>query len=302
MNYVEKIIECKMRDIKRMPMRSNRASMLGHYTPETGGCVRRGVLERTRWEEKEMPDGRLALIFQEGHNQEAIVLRDLAEAGIQVIEQQTAFEIKEQELTGHLDGVVLEDGKAVPLEIKSMSPHIYDSVQTFDDFKKKPWTRAYMMQIMVYMLNKGHDRAIFILKNKSTGGLKQVECGLDYDLAEAGLKVCEQINAHIKAGTLPERIKEVETCKDCPMKIPCGAGITLGVELKIGDDPMFVARLDKHFELKEKRDEYDANYDIIKSRVKASAGDKPIKMLCGKYSIEGKPDSRGAFRFSIEVV
>lgn len=115
-DIVGKILELQKTKIHRSPMHTNRASMVGYYVPQLDGCLRRGVLERTKWQEKEMITPEKQLIFNEGNEQERIVLRYMMEAGINVIEQQSAFEFKEQQITGHLDCVVLdkeEDRKSV---------------------------------------------------------------------------------------------------------------------------------------------------------------------------------------------
>lgn len=302
LNIIEKVLAKKAESIKRMPCKSNRASGIGYFVPELEGCLRRGVYERTHWQEKEMHDARVQLIFDEGHNQEQIVLRDLAEAGVCVIEQQSAFEWPEYEITGHLDGVLIDECGAVPLEIKSMAPHIFAVINQFDDFKKKPWTRAYMAQMTLYMLMKNIDHGIFILKNKSTGELKQVDCLLDYDLGEYCIRAAERINAHIKTGTLPDQITDREKCKACPYKLTCLPSVNFGEELKIEDDPMLERRIKRYLNLKPQSDECAEEYEIIKGRAKATAGDGALNMMVGPYLLKGKKDARGAFRFEIGTV
>lgn len=298
-NLVEKVLEAKAKKISRYPCKSNRASSIGYFVPELEGCLRRGVYERTHWEQKELHDPKVQLIFDEGNNQEAQVLKDLAEAGIQVIEQQSAFEWKQYDITGHLDGVIIVDGVSVPVEIKSMDPNIFRQVNSFEDFKKKPWTRSYMAQIQIYMLSKNIDRAIFILKNKSTGELKQIEVALDYDLAEACLKTAEAINGHLKAETLPDRITDIEKCAKCPFKLVCLPEISFGEPLKISDDPDFEKRIDKYLSMKEAAKECEAEYETIKERAKASAGEQGLNIMVGKYVLTAKAGKQ--FRLNVEV-
>jgi CRISPR/Cas system-associated exonuclease Cas4 (RecB family) len=286
--------------IKRIPCKSNRASSVGYFVPSLNGCLRRGVLERTHWQEKEMPDIRLQMIFDEGYREERTVLRMLDDAGITVNEQQSCGEWEKYNITWHLDGVILDDGNAIPIEIKSMAPHIYDAINTLEDFHKKPWTRSYLAQIQLYLLGKNVEKGIFILKNKSTGRIKTVEVKLDYALAEECIKVCEAINKHVADGTMPERIKDVEVCRDCPMKTSCAPGMNFGAELKIADDPMFEQRLDRFFELKPNELECKDVYELIKDRIKATAKGQPVKLMVGKYMVEGKPDAKGAMRLNIE--
>lgn len=301
-NLIEPVLEMKAGNIKRWPCHVNRASGIGYAVPMLEGCLRRGVYDRTHWKDREMHDVRVQLIFDEGNNQERQVLIDLAAAGVSIIEQQSAWTWEPYQLSGHIDGVYVEDGISYPVEIKSMSPHIFASVSTFDDFKKKPWTRAYMAQITLYMLSKNIDKGIFILKNKSTGELKQITVDLDYDLGEACISTAEQINEHIKASTLPDRIDDRQKCKECPFKLVCLPEISFGEELKIKDDQIFESRIDRYLELSETAKECASVYDIIKAESKASAENGSLNIMVGKYHLTGKTDARGAFRLNIETI
>lgn len=299
-NIAEAIKATKAKEIKRMACYTNRASSIGYFVPELQGCLRRGVYERTKWTEKELPTPELALVFAEGNHQEKIIIADINQAGIQFLEQQSMFEWPEYCITGHIDGVIVDDGKSVPVEIKTMSPNIFATVNSFDDLKKKPWTRAYMAQLQVYMLMKNIDRAILLLKNKSSGGLKQIDCELDYELAEACIKTAEAVNKHIFAGTEPEKITNIDTCRDCPFKLACCPDINFGAELKITDDPGYEEKIDKYMEMTEAAKECDALHETIRARAKASAIDGELNLNVGKYLLTGKTGSNGAFRLKIE--
>ena len=299
-NLVEKVKKNISSKNQRFPCYINRASSIGYFVPEIGGCVRKGVYERSHWQDKELWDDNVLLIFAEGNNQERQVLKDLADADITIIEQQSPFEWKEYQISGHLDGVYVADGNSIPIEIKSMSPFIFNAINCFEDFKKKPWTRAYMAQIMIYMLFKNIDKGIFILKDKSTGNLKQIEVDLDYELAESCLRTAEEINKHIANNTLPDKIKDIETCKDCKFKLICCPDINFGEELKIVDDQDYEKRVERSQELKESRDEYEKLWKIIKDRAKASANNGVLNELVGKYRVTGKTSASGSFTTKIE--
>jgi CRISPR/Cas system-associated exonuclease Cas4 (RecB family) len=302
-NLVQPVLDFKATKISRMPCHTNRASELGYSVSMIGGCARRGVYARTRWQDRELHDARVQLIFDEGNNQERQVLIDFATAGVQIIEQQSAWSWDMYQITGHIDGTHVEDGVAYPVEIKSMSPNIFSIVNCFDDFKKKPWTRSYMAQITLYMLFKNVDKGIFILKNKSTGELKQITVDLDYELGEACLKAAEEINKHISEGTLPDRVEDRETCKNCPFKLICLPEISFGEPLKISDDPIFEKRVEKYLGLKSMAQESDDLYEIIREEAKAQLGSSgELNIVVGKYLLTGKKDIRGAFRLKIETI
>ena len=301
-NLIQPVIDYKASKISRTPCYSNRASEIGYHVPILGGCVRRGVYARTIWGERELHDVNVQLIFDEGNNQERQVLLDLAMSGVQIIEQQSAWVWDNYSISGHIDGSHVEDGVAYPIEIKSMSPNVFSIINCFEDFKKKPWTRSYMAQITIYMLFKNVDKGIFILKNKSTGELKQITVDLDYELGEACLKTAEEINEHIRNGTLPGRIPDIQVCKKCPFRLSCLPEISFGEELRIVDDPIFEQRIDRYRDLCEISNECESIYEIIRSEAKSQAGGKDLNMLVGKYRITGKYSTNNAFRLSIQNI
>lgn len=301
----EKIYEHTKKRIRRLPNYTNRASMLGYFVPELDGCLRRGVYERARWAEKELINPKVQLIFDEGNNQEKSVLKLLSEVDVDIIEQQTAFEWPEYQITGHIDGTYIYEGVPIPIEIKSMHPNIFIQMNSFQDFDKKPWTKSYKAQINLYMLFKNVNRALYILKNKSTGEIKTLVIELDYELSEWCLKAAEKINEHIKNKTVPGRITDREKCKSCPFKLICCPDINFGEPLQIVDDPDFEKRLISYNEIETLSKEAKSTYEIIKERCKETAAkskNKELNLICGQFSLTGKFDRRGAFRMKIERV
>lgn len=298
-NIVQSIYNYKAGKIRRLPCNTNRASMLGYYVPELEGCLRRGVYARTHWKEQELHNVKTQMIFDEGNAQERQVILDLTLANETIVEQQSFFEWKEYNITGHLDGKIHFESNLYPIEIKSMHPNIWQNINTLEDFKRYPWTRSYTAQVNIYMLLENVDQAIFILKNKSSGELKQINVKLDYDLGEACLKTAEQINEHISKRTLPNKIDDRQKCNDCPFKLICLPKINFGEPLKIVDDPNFESRLNRYFELKEQALECNKVYEVIKSESKSQANGGELNINVGNYLLTGKVDKGGAFRLNI---
>lgn len=213
--------------IKQWPCHTNRASAIGH------DCERYLWYMRTAWDQAQAHDVELQRIFDEGNQHERAVLQELAEAGVDVIEQQTALFDKQYNLSGHVDGVINVEGKAVPLEIKSMSAHIFDSIfkrgadvyewpEVSQGFTTKPWLRKYFAQLQVYMLCKNNDQAILLCKNKGNGAIAQINVFLDYDYAESLLLKCERINKAVNAEEVPARIHfDNDVCRRCEYNHLC---------------------------------------------------------------------------------
>ena len=287
------------KEIKRWPVNSNRASLLGD------DCERRLVYWRTHWQEAALHDVGLELVFREGRLQEKEVLRLLDEAGIEVIEQQVALSWPEFQITGHIDGLIVHrnGGKVerIPLEIKSMSPFIWDSIakegpgvyeweEVARAFERKPWLRKYNAQLQIYMLCHNTERAILLAKNKQSGGLAQINMRLDYDYAESLLQKAERINRHVAEGTLPEKIQwDPDVCGGCPFLEICRPDeIVEGI--KILNDDELVALLEERATLEENYRRYKAVDQEVKKQFRHKEGHRFV--LPG-WLVTKKEDGRG---------
>ena len=288
MDLVKSVYWQKERKIKIAPCHTNRASSLGH------SCERYLVLTRTAWDKKIPHDIGLQLIFDEGEIQENAVIRDLIDAGVKVTEQQKAFEWPKFQITGHLDLMVECDGWGGPVEIKSMNPHIFDSINSLDDFKKYPWTARYIAQMQIYLLMNNSENGYFLLKNKSTGELRQIEIRLDYEFAESLLKKAERVNAHIENKTLPDFVKDPDECKRCAFfGHVCNPPLEFDAPV-ISDDPGLLEMLDRRAEIKEFSTEYNRIDKKIKERFKADEYDGK-SFVCGSHLIDIKKGFRNGY-------
>ena len=228
----EKVLEAKGRNIKQWPINSNRASSMGHE------CLQFLVYERTRWQEKIMHDARHQMIFDLGRMFEDITMNDLREAGFNILEQQRPFSWPKYNITGSIDGKLLIDGEAIPMEIKSASPYSFKSINSVEDMRRHKWhyMRKYPAQLTLYMFMDNKERGVFIFKNKSTGQIKDIWLDLDYALGEKLLRKAEAINSHIAEGTLPGPMEySEEICTDCPYVHIC-LPERIGTEVEVVDD------------------------------------------------------------------
>ena len=155
------------------------ASECGH------DCSRYLVYQQCNWEEAKPTDENLLLVFNEGNNQEDQLLLDLQKAGIKIKDLQVSIKIAEANITGKLDCVAIcENSEGVsaflPVEIKSMSDIVFNSVNTVEDFTKYAWTRKYYAQMQCYLKNDAwfYPEGYFLAKNKSTGAIKLIK---DFD-------------------------------------------------------------------------------------------------------------------------
>lgn len=285
---IERIYEEKAKKIRVTPCHTNRASEAGHP------CERYLVLRRLKWQDMQLHDVKLQLIFDEGYHQERIVLRDLEDAGVQIIEQQRDHEWRAFQLTAHLDGkAVISETEAAPIECKSMSPHIFDKINTLEDLihSDKPWLQKYPAQIQLYLLLANAERGFLILKNKSTGELKEIEVRLDMDYAEGILRKLQRVNQHVAAGTIPEPIQyEEEICERCPFfQTTCLVEVQR-TALELSDDEELAKDLARREELKPLAAEFEKLDKSVKVKVKDHE-----KVTCGNFLILGKEVSRKGY-------
>jgi CRISPR/Cas system-associated exonuclease Cas4 (RecB family) len=275
---IEKIIEAKQKKIRLRPCHTNRASSLGHI------CERKLVFDRTRWEEATLYDVGLQFIFDEGNLQEAQVLKDLADAGWQVIEQQRDYEWKQYQITAHLDGKVILE-QPFTLEIKSMNPFTFKTINSAQDIlqSKKHYIRAYAAQMQVYLLLSNSERGVFIFKDKSSGLLKEVWMDLDYAMAEELIKKAERINGYVAQKETPPPIPwDEDICGRCAYAHICLPEAKREA-IDLTNDPELEVKLHRRAALDPPRKEYEELDGEIKDLVK----EKP-KVLCGPFLLTGK--------------
>lgn len=306
-DIVKAISDNKEKKITRYPNNTIRASSIGYFVPEMGGCARRGTYEITNWQDKKLHNVFTQFIFDEGNYQERLVLRDMLDAGYELIETQSPFELKEHNISGTIDGklpLASAGGRVtekIPVEIKSMSPHIYDSIHTYEDFKKYPWTNVYRAQLNLYLHIEKSDVGLFILKNKSTGMIKAIEVKYDPIMTGWCFNTAGIIQQAIKSTILPDGTDDVHVCKKCPFVHICKPGVNFEEEIKVEDNPVFEEKLDRYFHLKPLERECKNLYDDeIRPSLVASAIEGSLNMKLGKYLLTGKTSSKGVFRADIE--
>lgn len=211
-DIVEKLDQETAKRIKQYPHPNNRASEAGH------SCVRFLVASRLYPEKKALHDIGLQRIFDEGRLHEAAILREIQDAGFQIVEQQRPFEWRKFELSGHIDAKILIDGNLIPLEVKSSSPNPFRHIKDLEPMamitSKHSWVRKYPAQILLYMLMDNKEEGIMLFKNKATGEKCQKNFNMEYEYTESILKKLEIVNDYVTKGELPE-VAMCEDCKNC---------------------------------------------------------------------------------------
>lgn len=306
-------------NIRIYPCHGNRASECGHP------CTRYLVYCRTNWSDR-VPHGTTTqAIFELGKELEKVVVQGWLQdrLRLEVVSPKNAdFSYPEVELTGHLDCYIEEEidegdikgtivaseldphirntGKRiwVPVEIKGIAPNTWNTVNRFEDLLKSrySWVRKWAGQLLVYMLMDGKPYGRFVFFNKTTGLIKDIPVVLEdhLDLAEEILSKLEEVNKHVKEGTLPDRIYgdgiPDKICEDCGFRMICLPGGSYEASLQLVDDPAIEETLDVYFDIDAEVEEAKA---VIKSR--EDVGKDLRRMLKGKtnaiigrYRVTGK--------------
>jgi hypothetical protein len=248
---------------------TNRASDLAHP------CLRYLVHCRMHYQERPAPDVGLQTIFDEGELHERAVLHELAQAGIGVIKQQHAFKWEREGVllaTGHIDAVGIVGDVRVVLEVKSMAPHIWMATHTLDDLRnaKRLWLRKYPGQMAMYIDGAELDHGVFVLKNKSSGRLKCIDCQPDDAEVNRLLDRAEEINRHVAEKTWPDRPEwDEDICGRCDFLTVCMPDHDFGPGAMVLEDAALEKLLDRREECAKAKKEYEDITKKIKAGVEA---------------------------------
>ena len=269
----------KASKIKQYPQNNLRASSVGHP------CDRYHFHALKDWREKGLHDPVLQSIFDEGNLHEKDVLHTLSEMGVEVIEQQRSFQLDNPKITGHIDGILLWEGRRIPFDIKSINPYDFQKINSAEDllFSKKVYQRQYPAQLQLYLLMTNEEVGGFILKNKLTGEIKPIWMAIDYDYAEQILKRAERVYAALDHDTPPERTVDLDLCSKCPFAHICLPDLTLGEGVQLIDDMEMAAMLERRAQCEPLAKEYQKIDADIKDAVKPHG---PGERLCGNYLIK----------------
>lgn len=298
-DIVARVYEATRKRIKQSPHPMNRASEAGHP------CERFLVAARTKQNLLALHDVALQRIFDEGNVHERAVIRELEDAGFEIVEQQRPFEWPEFQLSGRIDAKIKDESVNLnkPLEVKSCSPNVFLCVKKFhtaEDFTKakQTWLRKYPAQLMSYLLmdDKGEE-GIFIFKNKSTGELHQIDITIDFAYMEEILKKLERVNNHVKAGTFPAA-ELIDECKGCGFaKSFCFVGQDFGPGFELGllSNEEWISKLERIKETEEAAKENDELLSEVKDFFRGR------QAIVGNFAINSKAYTTTSYSVPKEI-
>lgn len=238
--------------IKRYPQEVFRASDIHE-------CSRYLVYGLLDWKDKQLHNHGLQAIFDAGNTEENKVIKDLMEIGFTFMHQQMPFELKNKQnevfCRGHIDGKILYEDKAIPCEIKSMNMNTFASLNSLDDFNKRPLHRKYLRQMQLYLYGNNEESGLFILSDLQ-GHYKVFVIELDYQVVEKILTRLELLWEMVKNKEYPDSIEfDEKICGYCPYNHLCSVTTKYEGVDTIEDDEL-EALLNRRYELKEAAEEF----------------------------------------------
>ncbi len=286
---IEKILKHKESKIRVGAPTSNWASMIGHP------CERKLVYERTCPEKKPVYDVSTQTVFDEGNMHERAITQDLLECGIDVLHSQQSFELKPYKIRGKIDFKVRNNGGLLIIEFKSITEHIFKYINTPEDFLKYWWTVVYPGQLTCYMMSENHKEAMWLIKNRGTGALKEIPYKLDPEFGKELCRKAERVNRVVDflnkvpgntepltLAHLPDKLNDHKFCDQCPFVAHCGPDINYEGGVGLIEDKELEELLEKREELRGYKKDYDKIDKDVKSRIKGCDS-----ALIGRFHVSG---------------
>lgn len=272
----ERLFKAKKDKITVYPCNNLRASSIGHP------CERYLYLMIKRWDEQKPHDVGLQNIFDLGNSIEEHTIKNIKEAGFEVVTPTCwSWKIEKPLITGREDiRIKDENGELIPVEIKGLSPQEWAKLNTVDDFfrSKHYYVRGYPAQLQVYMLHFGKQYGFFALTNKLTGETKFIEMPFDYEYAESLLQKAERIYKALEDGVSPEPCEDISICEGCSLAHVCGECRRKPTDIEIDGE------LDELIDRKQELAAAKKEYEEVDKQIKARIGERE-KVLTGKYIV-----------------
>ncbi len=192
--------------------------MITYRMSHVGTCPRALSAERLGLTKEAQPEY-LETAANEGKRHEDWIVEDLNSQGLLVGNRQLEIKLKltdNIELLGHIDGM-LSDNRL--LEVKTMSQYEFDRWMRgrFDEFP------TYAVQLSCYMTALRLNKALYIVKNRSSGYIDRQEIhGTPIDMTEL-VQDLEEVERAVSQGKLVDRQYDPTTtkCKRCVYKAHC---------------------------------------------------------------------------------
>ena len=175
-----------------------------------------------RWAAMEEFEGRILRLFRRGHNEEAIIVRDLRNVGIDIRSSQARVNFGSH-VSGSLDGII-ESGVPESPKKRHVAEFKTHSKKSFDDLAKNGVEKSkpmHYVQMQVYMHGTSIDRALYVGVCKDDDRLHVERIRYDPEVATKAVARGQRIAL---ADRMPPPISTDPTwyqCRFCPAHSFC---------------------------------------------------------------------------------
>lgn len=272
------------------PSPSSRASSIGE------ACERRLFYERTVPADLRIAhEPGLQAIFDLGNEVERYVLRELEDAGIEIVQRGRDHLDRDLQLSGHVDALIRipEWSDTIPAEIKGLNPYTAGTIETERDIREHPqkWVQKYYWQLQAYLRFERKPLGMFVLMDKTAGVFNFVPCVRDdaaiAEIEAKAIRIRDAVRADAPLARRPGK-----DCERCPFLHVCAPDRDMGKGVLVVDDPELESALARRAELEEAHREFTAADKVVKAALKANPAEE---MLVGDFVVRGKETHRGAY-------
>jgi len=246
--------------------------------------------------------------FLRGDEREAAINARLFAVGMRSsppfrpIEQQSTVEVRDRDgvllLRGKKEGSLLfEDGRKVTYEVKS--GRSVERAETLEDLDRSPWARAYVDQLLVYLLAEGRQEGVFILDRPGLPAF--VPARLEEHLARAesflqdarmAINCATAVNRRLQARfdemdafALAPMTTDRSICRRCPhLGKSCFPEIDYGPGLVSLDDEELAHQLGVELALEDAASEHAAAKKYVRERLRGVEQ----ALVAGQYLVKGR--------------
>ena len=262
---------------------------------DIGDCMRETVLGITNYKDRPKFEPEVIARMERGKKIEQLMRTELLELGYTVREERLLAELRDGKgrlLTrGRADGFIAKEHKEFAFEGKSMTPNIYNQINSEEDFDNYIFFRKYPRQLQSYLLASNLEEGLWILDN-CLGQWKIIPCRLNYERGEAILKHLEAVADHIEAKTLPDFHKDPSICLKCWARgRVCNPPFFSGEGMQFIKEPELEQKLNRKAEVHPMAVEHDYLDKEIKDILKAAMKPEQI-FVVGNWMIKAEEETR----------
>jgi hypothetical protein len=272
-----------------VPCHSNWASELGHK------CNRYLYHMRADWVNKDDLTKKQQQTNLEIQDQKHSMIHMLFELGFKLSDLGKSVALKEHQITGRIDGFIIDNKMKLGFMIKPVESYVFDSIKTTDDLcdPTRPWLERYLDQMTLYMAMTHQSSWLLILKNKSRLDIEIIEYDFVLNRYERLIEKARIVNKALEEKQPPAGMPYSRYhCNNCPFLHLCDTDYSASnSEFEQLSDPEEKVRFDQYFALKEAADKFEELREELKAEFSGRKAIVGEEYKVDSKLVEVKPDA-----------